>query len=95
MMATPPELLDTSIAQLQTLIAFLGDQLAERAVEAKSSDTPEILACREILISIGALIVKVQATTRLTRGRVRSERVRPGESWKWAHPHHRPMWKIG
>ena len=68
MIATPRELLDTSIAQLQMLTAFLGDQLADSAVESKASDTPEILACREILVSLGALIVKVQATSRPTIG---------------------------
>jgi hypothetical protein len=62
MIATPQELLDTSIAQLQLLTAFLGDQLANRSVESKEgSRAPEILACREILVSLGALIVKVQA----------------------------------
>ena len=79
MIATPRELFDTSIAQLQLLAAFLGDQLADNAVESKSSDTPEILACREILVSLGALIVKVQGTNRLTAGRVRGDQVRPGE----------------
>jgi len=73
MIATPRELLDTSIAQLQMLTAFLGDQLADSAVESKSSGTPEILACREILVSLGALIVKVQATGRPTSRRVRSD----------------------
>jgi hypothetical protein len=68
MIATPRELLDTSIAQLQMLTAFLGDQLADSAVESKASDTPELRACREILVSLGALIVKVQATSRLTIG---------------------------
>jgi len=60
MIVTPRELLDTSIAQLEILTAFLGDQLANRAVEARSSDTPEIRACRQILVSLGGLIVKVQ-----------------------------------
>jgi len=78
MIATPRELLDTSIAQLRMLTAFLGDQLADSAIEPKASDTPEILACREILVSLGALIVKAQATSRPILGRVRSEQVRPG-----------------
>ena len=64
MIATPRELLDTSIAQLQMLTAFLSDQLADNAVESKASDASEILACREILVSLGALIVKAQATNR-------------------------------
>jgi hypothetical protein len=85
MIATPRELLDTAIAQLQMLTAFLGDQLADSAVESKASDTPEIRACREILVSVGALIVKVQATSRLPIGRVRSEQVGPGKKWHTAH----------
>jgi hypothetical protein len=85
MTVTPRELLDTSIAQLQMLTAFLGDQLADRAVESRSADTPEVLGCREILVSLGALIVKVQATGRLRSGRVRSEQVRAGEEWNEAH----------
>jgi hypothetical protein len=62
MLTTPRELLDTSIAQLQMLRAFLGDQLGGRAHESKPSATPEILACQEILVSLGALIVKVRAS---------------------------------
>ena len=85
MIATPRELLDTSIAQLRMLTAFLGDQLADSAVEPKASDTPDILACREILVSLGALIVKVQATSRPILGRVRSEQVRPDEKWHTAY----------
>ena len=68
MIVTPRELLETSIAQLRMLTAFLGDQLADSAVEPRASDTPEILACRDILVSLGALIVKAQATSRLTFG---------------------------
>ena len=60
MTATPQELLDTSIAQLQALSAFLGDQLG--VVTARSDCAPEIRACEEILISLGALILKVQAS---------------------------------
>ena len=76
MIATPRELLDTSIAQLQTLTAFLGDQLGGRTVEPKSSAAPEILACQEILVSLGALIVKVQAAGQLSSVCFRSEQVR-------------------
>jgi hypothetical protein len=64
MMATPRELLDTSIAQLQTLTAFLGDQLCASAYLSESSATPEIRACEEILVSLGALILKVQTVHR-------------------------------
>jgi hypothetical protein len=61
MTATPRELLDTSIAQLQTLTAFLGDQLTANAHPSGSPATPEVRACEEILVSLGALIMKVQA----------------------------------
>jgi hypothetical protein len=65
MTATPQELLDTSIAQLQTLTAFLGDQLTASARHSGSSATPELRACEEILVSVGALILKVQAVHRV------------------------------
>jgi hypothetical protein len=74
MVATPRELLDTSIAQLETLTAFLGEHLRECADPTESSVTPEELACREIHVSLGALILKVQATHRV-RCRIRSERL--------------------
>jgi hypothetical protein len=61
MTATPRALLDTSIAQLQTLTAFLGDRLTANAHRTGSRTTPEIRACEEILVSLGALILKVQA----------------------------------
>jgi hypothetical protein len=71
-MATPRELLETSIAQLQTLRAFLGDQLGDKAIESNAATTPEVRACQEILVSLGALILKVQASSRLRHsGRVR------------------------
>lgn len=72
MSATPRELLDTAIAQLQMLSAFLGDQLIDSAVESRSSETAEILACREILASLAALIMKVEAASRATSRRVRA-----------------------
>ena len=65
MTATPRELLDTSIAQLQTLTAFLGDQLNASADQSEFSATPDIRACEEILVSLGALILKVQAGRRV------------------------------
>lgn len=69
MTATPRELLDTSIAQLQTLTAFLGDQLSANARQSESPATPDIRACEEILVSLGALILKVQAARdRRSRG---------------------------
>jgi hypothetical protein len=66
MMTTPGELLDTSIAQLQMLTAFLGDQLGESAQVSQSPATPEIRACKEILASLGALIVKLQTERAVT-----------------------------
>jgi hypothetical protein len=73
MNATPRELLDTSIAQLETLTAFLGEHLRECADPTESSVTPEMLACREIFVSLGALILKVQATHRVRCRDLRSE----------------------
>ena len=75
MTITPRELLDTSIAQLQTLVVFLSDQLPEtdvsRPVEA---DALEVRACREVLLSLSALIPKVQV------GRCARPGVLPGVS---------------
>ena len=68
MMTTPRELLETSIAQLQMLKAFLTEQLGERGDESESL-TPDVAACQEILVSLGELILKVQCTRRPARGR--------------------------
>jgi hypothetical protein len=65
MITTPRELLETSIAQIQMLTAFLGDQLGDRADESACAATPEIRACQEILVSLGALILKVQTARRV------------------------------
>jgi hypothetical protein len=51
MTVTPLELLDTSIAQLQTLVAFLDDQLGWT-----ESATLETRACKEIARSLCVLI---------------------------------------
>jgi hypothetical protein len=60
-MTIPPQvLLDTSIAQLQTLASFLAEEMGEyrqRTVVA----TPEARACKEILLTISVLIPKLQA----------------------------------
>ena len=58
MMITSRELLDTSVAQLQTLVAFLGEQLDE---EGSRYATAETRACNEILRSLRILIVRFQA----------------------------------
>jgi hypothetical protein len=57
---SPRVLLDTSIAQLQTLASFLAEEMGEfrqRTVVA----TPEARACKEILLTISVLIPKLQA----------------------------------
>jgi hypothetical protein len=64
MSTTPLELLDTSIAQLQMLTAFLGEQLDWCAERSESPATPDVIACHEILVSLGTLILKVQAARR-------------------------------
>ena len=60
MTTTPQVLLDTSIAQLQTLASFLAEEMGEyrqRSVVA----SPEARACKEILLTISVLIPKLQA----------------------------------
>lgn len=61
MTTTPRELLDTSIAQLEILRAFLGEQLGARGDKSESSAASDVIACQEILISLGALILRAQA----------------------------------
>jgi hypothetical protein len=62
MMVTPGELLDTSIAQLQTLAAFLADQLSDQgAADRESPAAEEARACREVMASLGALIHRLRA----------------------------------
>src|SRR6266404_8318304 len=56
MTMTPPELLDTSIAQLQTLVTFLDDQLCWT-----ESAALETRACKEIARSLRLLIRDHQA----------------------------------
>jgi hypothetical protein len=63
MTITPAELLDTSIAQLQTLAAFLADQLSDASAEDGTSPAAtETRVCREVLDALGALIYKLHAT---------------------------------
>jgi len=60
MTTSPRLLLDTSIAQLQTLASFLAEEMGQyrqRTVVA----TPEARACKEILLTISVLIPKLQA----------------------------------
>ena len=56
MAITPLELFDTSIAQLQTLVAFLDEQL-----DGTEFATAESFACKEIARSLGVLIRTCQA----------------------------------
>jgi hypothetical protein len=59
MMITPQELLDTTIAQLRTLVAFLEDQLG--ASNQSQSVALETRACREIMHALTDLLRKLQA----------------------------------
>jgi hypothetical protein len=56
---TAQEVLDTSVAQLETLAAFLHEQLGEGS-DAPGRVTSETRACNEILRSLRALILKVR-----------------------------------
>ena len=73
MTITPLELLDTSIAQLQMLVAFLDDQL-----DTKECATEEACACREIARSLGTLI----QTYRAERF---ADSPHPASSRRWPH----------
>ena len=72
MMITPAELLDTSIAQLETLAAFLGDQLGDASARPACS-TSETRACEEILRSLSMLILKLETTPGRPRVRRRED----------------------
>jgi hypothetical protein len=70
---SPRLLLDTSIAQLQTLASFLAEEMGEYR-QMSVVATPEARACKEILMTITVLIPKLQAA----RYVVVDENVRPG-----------------
>ena len=75
MTITPSELLDTSTAQLQILVAFLRDQLGETGGRLDvESDDSEVRACREVLLLLSTLIPKLQV------GRCAQPSVPPGVS---------------
>jgi hypothetical protein len=59
MMISTQELLDTSVAQLRTLSAFVDVQLYQRDCGSERA-TNETNACNEILRSLRGLIVRVQ-----------------------------------
>jgi hypothetical protein len=73
MNTTPRLLLDTSIAQLQTLASFLAEEMGEYRQKTVVA-TPEARACKEILMTISVLIPKLQAA----RYVVADESVRSG-----------------
>jgi hypothetical protein len=56
---TPQEVLDTSVAQLETLAAFLHEQLGEGG-DGPGRVATETRACNEILRSLRALILRVR-----------------------------------
>jgi hypothetical protein len=68
MSTTPRELLDTSIGQLEMLRSFLGEQLGVRTGRSASNGTSDVLACQEILISLGALLLRVHTTYSVRSG---------------------------
>jgi hypothetical protein len=55
---TPQEVLDISVAQLETLAAFLHEQLGEGS-DGPRRVTTETRACNDILTSLRALILRV------------------------------------
>ena len=59
MLITPQEVLDTSVAQLETLAAFLCEQLDESIADPRHV-TEETRACKEILGSLRVLILRVR-----------------------------------
>jgi hypothetical protein len=63
MFITPQEVFDTSVAQLETLAAFLREQLDE-SIDDPRHVTNETLACKEILGSLRVLILRVRPTER-------------------------------
>jgi hypothetical protein len=57
MTITPGELLETSIAQLRTLVAFLGEQLDGSAGgDTAQSSTREVRACKKMLVSLTVVL---------------------------------------
>ena len=62
MTITSREILETAIAQLQTLAAFLDDQLGQGAARVQPSFANlEARACKEALLALSALIPRLQA----------------------------------
>jgi hypothetical protein len=91
MTITPRELLDTSIGQLQLLVAFLNDQLSETGGSPPvQCDAPEVRACREVLLSLADLIPKVRV-----EGSNRTPRLGSSGSAGRQNAAHRPPDAIG
>jgi hypothetical protein len=63
MLITTQEVLDTSVAQLETLAAFLCEQLDE-SIDDPRQVTNETRACKEILGSLRVLILRVRPRER-------------------------------
>jgi len=71
-MITPRELLDTSIAQLRTLAAFLDEQLDESAGgDTTQSSTLEVCACKDMLVSLTVLLQGAASVAKLGESRAR------------------------
>ena len=66
-LTVPRLLLDTSIAQLQTLASFLAEEMGEYRQKSVVA-TPEARACKEILLTISVLIPKLQAARYVVAG---------------------------
>ena len=56
----PHVLLDISIAQLKTLASYLAEEMVTIREHTEKA-TPEVRACKEILLTISVLIPKLQA----------------------------------
>jgi hypothetical protein len=56
---TTQEVLDTSVAQLETLAAFLCEQLGE-SIDDPRHVTKETRACKEMLCSLRVLILRAR-----------------------------------
>jgi len=63
MLITPQEVLDTSVAQLETLAAFLCEQLDE-SIDDPKHVRQETRACKEILGSLRLLILRARTRER-------------------------------
>ena len=59
---TPREMLDTSVAQLETLVAFIGEQLGEGT--ETGHDPEDVGACKEILGCLRTLLRSVRTRQR-------------------------------